>query len=292
MVDYQKSELWTSMGEYIPPWSLRIMQRIMKGWEHLTSHKNSLFIGSIHRDFEYHCIHSLILYKSLKKANCIFAYFFYTLRMNTIHIDTENIRVQESCYLFDTGSIERVKIDIGEWIEVKYCFVKDASTLPTQNYRHICIGKGTNFTWTGLMIDTVHLEIITEICGDDASSTLDLLALATDTTSISIEGVVRVASPYRHILTRVDQTNILIGTGARVRGVPRLEIATDDIEGGHSCRIHRLGGEALFYLTSRGLTEENAETLLLNSEIVRHLRTIQEEQRDQVYSNVQMRLKK
>ena len=80
------------------------------------------------------------------------------------------------------------------------------------------------------MIDEVDIEIVTEICGDHASSTLDLLALATDDARISVEGVARVASPYRHVSTRVDQTNILIGTRARVRGVPRLEIATDDIE--------------------------------------------------------------
>lgn len=140
------------------------------------------------------------------------------------------------------------------------------------------------------MLHHVDIEIITEICGDDTTSTLDLLALATDDARISAQGIARVMSPYRHVSTRVDQTNILIGTGARVRGIPRLEIATDDIEGGHSCRIHRLGGEAVFYLTSRGLTEEHAETMLLNSEILRHLRTIEECNREKVCYEVHMQL--
>lgn len=109
-------------------------------------------------------------------------------------------------------------------------------------------------------------------------------------TSISIEAIARVSKPYRHISTRVDQTNILLGTGARVRGVPRLEIATDDIEGGHSCKIHRLGGEALFYLTTRGLSEQSAETLLLNSEILRHIRTIERDKREEICREIHMRL--
>ena len=104
------------------------------------------------------------------------------------------------------------------------------SVPPTSYYRHIAIGANTTFTGTGVLMDQVDIEIITEICGDSARSTLDLLALATDDARISVEGVARVASPYRQVSTRVDQTNILIGTGARVRGVPRLEIATDDIE--------------------------------------------------------------
>jgi Fe-S cluster assembly scaffold protein SufB len=157
--------------------------------------------------------------------------------------------------------------------------------------RHIAIGAHSTFTGTGIMMDRIDIEIITEVMWDHVSSTLDLVALATDQSQISIEWVVRVDSPYRQVSTRVDQTNILIGTGARVRWVPRLEIATDDIEWGHSCRIHRLGGESLFYLTSRGLTHESAETLLLESEIARHLRTVEGERQEMMRGEVEERVK-
>ena len=36
-------------------------------------------------------------------------------------------------------------------------------------------------------MDQIDIEIITEICGDNAKSTLDLLALATDNARISVE---------------------------------------------------------------------------------------------------------
>jgi hypothetical protein len=135
---------------------------------------------------------------------------------------------------------------------VEYCFISpvvpviardqaiqasELSLQPSNNQtikqsfvRHIAIGADSILTGTGVMIDNIDIEIVTEIRGDSARSTLDLLALATDDARISVEGVAKVASPYRQVSTRVDQTNILIGTGARVRGVPRLEIATDDIE--------------------------------------------------------------
>ncbi len=38
--------------------------------------------------------------------------------------------------------------------------------------------------------------------------------------------------------------------------------------------MHRLGGEGLFYLQSRGLDTKNAEALLLSGEIRKHLDTI------------------
>ena len=226
--------------------------------------------------------------------------------MQTIEITSTNIHINESCHIVDRGLVERARIVIGEWLQIEYCFVAPEASVIAKNeaiqvpvatikdnkkyYRHIAIGADTTFTGTGVMMDQVDIEIITEICGDNAKSTLDLLALATDDARISVEGVARVASPYRQVSTRVDQTNILIGTGARVRGVPRLEIATDDIEWGHSCRMHRLGGESLFYLTSRGLTHQSAETLLLNSEILTHLRTIDETEREKYCYEIHMRL--
>lgn len=219
--------------------------------------------------------------------------------MKIIEINSENISITEDAYLYDTGSIEVARVVISKGVHVQYCFVAPSShrtAVPETEqkwkkyYRHIQIGQDAVFVGTGVMIDTINIEIITEIVWDGARSTLDLLALARDNLAISIEGVARVLSPYRQVWTRVDQTNILIGTGARVRWVPRLEIATDDIEWGHSCRMHRLGWESLFYLTSRGLSHEHAETLLLNSEILRHLRTIEESQREKVCYDIHMRL--
>lgn len=212
--------------------------------------------------------------------------------MKTIEIYNANIRINESCYVYDTGSVEHVDIDIADWIEVFYCFVWQKEENIAKKNRHIKIGANSKFIGTSVLIDPIDIEIITEICGDNTTSTLDILALAIDSTNIWAQGVVRVKEPYRHVSTRVDQTNILIGTWARVRGIPRLEISTDDIEGGHSCRVHRLGGEALFYLTSRGLTTHHAEALLLNSEIRRHLRTVEESNMEKICYDIHMRIKK
>lgn len=61
MMQHKKPKLWTSMMKKMPSWRLWIIESIMQGWEHLTSHENSLLIGSIDCDFEYHGIHAYIL---------------------------------------------------------------------------------------------------------------------------------------------------------------------------------------------------------------------------------------
>ncbi len=211
--------------------------------------------------------------------------------MQKISINSANIRISENTCIFDTGTESHVDICVEKWITVFYCFV------PSKNgeySRSIILDSDVVFHGSALLVlENGSLQITSEIRGDSTKSDLQLLTLAKNTTSTTVEGVAKVDKPYRHVSTRVDQTNILLGNGARVRWVPRLEIATDDIEGGHSCKIHRIRSDAAFYLESRWLSPVHAETLLLNSEILRHLITIvdEEERRWICYNIHQMLLK-
>ncbi len=59
---------------------------------------------------------------------------------------------------------------------------------------------------------------------------LNFLAIATNESQIGFRGIVRVQQAYKKIFARVDQTNILVGKNTRIRGIPQLEVATNDIE--------------------------------------------------------------
>ncbi len=112
--------------------------------------------------------------------------------------------------------------------------------------------------------------------GSDTDASLQILWLATDRSTIELDGVGKVAMWCKRVKLRIDQTNILLGTNARVKGRPVLEVATDSIEGGHSCRIHRISGDSLFYLQSHGIDVSTAEGMLLEAEIDRHVSIIGE----------------
>ncbi|WP_022880737.1 Fe-S cluster assembly protein SufD [Gryllotalpicola ginsengisoli] len=58
--------------------------------------------------------------------------------------------------------------------------------------------------------------------------------------------------------------NLVLTDGARADSVPNLEIETGDIEGaGHASATGRFDDEQLFYLQSRGITEEEARRLVV-----------------------------
>ena len=59
--------------------------------------------------------------------------------------------------------------------------------------------------------------------------------------------------------------NILLSDTATVNTKPQLEIFADDVKCSHGCTVGKLDEEALFYLKTRGISKENAQSMLLQA---------------------------
>lgn len=59
--------------------------------------------------------------------------------------------------------------------------------------------------------------------------------------------------------------NILLSDNATVNTKPQLEIFADDVKCSHGCTVGQLDEEALFYLRSRGISEQRAKALLVHA---------------------------
>ena len=57
--------------------------------------------------------------------------------------------------------------------------------------------------------------------------------------------------------------SVVLGDSARMNAKPELEIYADDVKCSHGATTGRLDAEALFYLRTRGLSEQRARTILL-----------------------------
>jgi Fe-S cluster assembly protein SufD len=61
---------------------------------------------------------------------------------------------------------------------------------------------------------------------------------------------------------RQTNKNLLLSEGAVVNTKPQLEIYADDVKCSHGSTIGQLDRDALFYLRSRGLSLDDAQSLL------------------------------
>lgn len=65
--------------------------------------------------------------------------------------------------------------------------------------------------------------------------------------------------------TRIDLKLFLLSQEAQGSLLPGLKIAANDVKAGHSASTFRLSAEELFYLSSRGLREEQIKSLVIRS---------------------------
>ena len=59
-----------------------------------------------------------------------------------------------------------------------------------------------------------------------------------------------------------SNNNLLLSKSATIDSKPQLEIYADDVKCSHGCTIGQLDEDALFYMRSRGITEQQARVIL------------------------------
>lgn len=80
----------------------------------------------------------------------------------------------------------------------------------------------------------------------------------------SYRGLVRVEKGAKNAKCKVVCDALILDPQSRSDTYPYIEIAEQDVSVGHEASVSRIGEEQLFYLTSRGLTEPEASTMIVN----------------------------
>jgi Fe-S cluster assembly protein SufD len=76
-------------------------------------------------------------------------------------------------------------------------------------------------------------------------------------------GIIRVHPGAQRTDAYQTNRNLLLSDGARADSLPNLEIEADDVKCSHGATVGQLDSEAKFYLMSRGLSEIQAERLVV-----------------------------
>ena len=80
----------------------------------------------------------------------------------------------------------------------------------------------------------------------------------------SYRGLVKVEKGAKNSKCKVVCDALILDDKSRSDTYPYIEIAEQDVSVGHEASVSRIGEEQLFYLTSRGLTEAEASTMIVN----------------------------
>jgi len=86
-----------------------------------------------------------------------------------------------------------------------------------------------------------------------------------DTSSGVFSGKIFVRPDAQKTNAYQSNKNILLSDNATINTKPQLEIFADDVKCSHGCTVGQLDEEALFYLRTRGISKEHAQSMLLSA---------------------------
>lgn len=118
-----------------------------------------------------------------------------------------------------------------------------------------------------ILRDQQEIKIITEQhhLAPDTTSDLLLKTVCFDQAKWSYNGKILVSSAgHRTVASQVNH-NLLMPSYSQAISIPALEVLTNDVKCTHGSAVGQVDRDSLYYLMARGLTAEQAETVLLES---------------------------
>jgi len=98
----------------------------------------------------------------------------------------------------------------------------------------------------------------------NTSSQIISKSISKDGGRASYRGLLKIAEGAEHVKSNVVCDALLLDDRSRSDTYPTIEIDAQDVEMGHEASVSKIGEDQLFYLMSRGLSEDEANAMIVN----------------------------
>lgn len=98
---------------------------------------------------------------------------------------------------------------------------------------------------------------------ENTKSEVIVKSVLMDTASVNFNGLVKIKKGAKKTNAWLAAHILLLSKKARGQAIPSLEILENDIKAGHATTVGRVNDLELFYLMSRGLTEQMAKKIIV-----------------------------
>jgi len=180
-----------------------------------------------------------------------------TIRYTTIQNWSNNVfnLVTKRAYAYKNANVEWIDGNLGSKITMKY----PAVFLMEEGARGEVLsiayaGKGQHQDAGAKMVH----------CAPNTSSTVLSKSISRDGGRATYRGLVKVLPGAHNVKVNVRCDALLLDDKSRSDTYPYMEIDNKDVQVGHEATVSKIGDEQLFYLMSRGLSENDAIAMIVN----------------------------
>ena len=110
--------------------------------------------------------------------------------------------------------------------------------------------------------------------GANTTSIIKSKSISKDGGISSYRGLVKVAKTAKNTISSVDCDALIIDDDSVSNTFPHIDVQTDDAQISHEAKVGRISDEEIFYLMSKGLSEEQAKQMIVSGfaqEVVKKL---------------------
>lgn len=180
-----------------------------------------------------------------------------TLRYSTIenwsknmyNLNTKRARVEEG------GKIEWISGSFGSHVSYLY----PMSILNGEGAR--AEFTGVTFAGKGQNLDTGAKVVHT---GENTSSYINTRSISKDGGISTFRSSVTIGKNAKHSKAAVSCQSLMLDDISRSDTIPAMDIRTKDADVGHEAKIGKISDDAVFYLMSRGISEEDARAMIVS----------------------------
>ncbi len=167
---------------------------------------------------------------------------------NMLNLNTKRALVEKD------GLIEWVSGSFGSHISMLYpCSILHGERAKAEF-------TGVTFASKGQTLDTGAAVIH---AAPHTSSNISTRSISKDGGVVVYRGAIKVTENAHHAKSSVNCESLMLDDRSRSDTLPVMDIANDEVDIGHEAKIGRISDEAVFYLMSRGISEEEAKAMIV-----------------------------
>lgn len=147
------------------------------------------------------------------------------------------------------------------------------SSIPAPRTREIVLaGAGAEADIIGLFLgsgdDVLHLKLDTTHAAPNTRGRTEFKAVLAGRARLDFNGMIKIMKDAQGSNDFLQQDSLLLSQDAKANSVPGLEIEANEVKASHGATAKPVDPEQKFYLMSRGLSEEQAEAMIVSGFIV------------------------
>ncbi len=142
----------------------------------------------------------------------------------------------------------------------------NGSRLKRIDYHIEHLGSGSDLQLNGIYLPRHQQKVDYHTCVEHAvphCTTSEVFrGVIADSARAVFNGRIHIHQDAQKTLAEMSNRNLLTSDQAQINTKPELEIYADDVRCAHGATVSQLNDEALFYMTSRGISEAEARVML------------------------------